>query len=63
MKNCKKEILDNLCYTDLVYGRINKKLNLKFSNNEIEKLILITISETDNTAFQNDWKKFLHHQY
>jgi len=28
MTGKKQEIIDNLCYTDFVYGRINKKLLL-----------------------------------
>ncbi len=35
----KIEILRNICYTELVYGRINKKLNIKFSKEQIEKFI------------------------
>jgi hypothetical protein len=51
MKNFKKEILDKLCYTELVYGRINKKLNKDISNAEIEELITTIISETDENEF------------
>ena len=54
MNNFKKEILSKICYTDLVYGRINKKLNQNFSNTEIEKLILEII---ENTAVINFEKK------
>ncbi|MEX1191555.1 MAG: DUF3781 domain-containing protein [Brumimicrobium sp.] len=52
----KKEILDRLCYTELVYGRINKKLNLELSKDEIEELISAIISETDETKFQKTGK-------
>ena len=31
MPNYKKVILDKLCYTELVYGRINKKLKINLS--------------------------------
>ena len=34
-----------------VYGRINKKLNIQLSKDKIEELILIIISETDETDF------------
>ncbi len=51
MKHYKKEILDNLCYTELVYGRINKKLNINFSKVEIEALINTIIIETDESNF------------
>lgn len=56
MSNYKKEILDKVCYTELVYGRINKKLNLKLSKDKIEKLISIIILETDETEFQKAGK-------
>ena len=51
MENYKKVILDKICYTELVYGRINKKLNIQLSKDKIEELILIIISETDETDF------------
>lgn len=52
MSTYKKVIAEKICYTDLVYGRINKKLNLALSNDEIEKLILKIIKETDESAFK-----------
>ncbi len=36
----KQQIIDNICYTELVYGRINKKLGLTYTKGQIEKLIL-----------------------
>lgn len=51
MTNYKKEILDKLCYTELVYGRINKKLKLDLSKDKIEKLITTVIFETDEKYF------------
>jgi hypothetical protein len=51
MTNYKKVILDKLCYTELVYGRIAKKLNIELSKNEIENLILLVITETSETDF------------
>lgn len=51
MTNYKKEILDKLCYTELVYGRINKKLNIDLSNDKIEELITTVILETDENRF------------
>ena len=47
----KSKILDNICYTELVYGRINKKLKSTFSNSEIEKMIYKTLSETNESDF------------
>lgn len=54
--NFKKEILDKICYTELVYGRINKKLNKELSKDKIEALILAIISDTDEADFQKKGK-------
>lgn len=51
MTDYKEIILDNICFTDLVYGRINKKLNLALSKNKIEELIFEIIKETDKSQF------------
>ena len=40
-------ILSKICYTELVYGRINKKLNLELSKQKIESLISTILSETN----------------
>ena len=52
MKNYKKEILDRICYTELVYGRINKKLKIELSKDKIEEMIFSIILETDEVNFQ-----------
>ncbi len=52
MNDCKNEILGKLCYTELVYGRINKKLSIDLSKSEIENLIFTIIKETDEAHFQ-----------
>ena len=52
MNNYKNEILEKICYTKLVYGRIKKKLNIEFSNDKVEELILAIILKTDETDFQ-----------
>mgnify|MGYP006178598351 CR=1 FL=1 len=54
--NYKKDILDKLCYTELVYSRINKKLNIVLSKDKIEELILNIINETDETQFKKNGK-------
>ncbi len=51
MNNYKKVILDKLCYTELVYGRINKKLNIELSKDKIEELITTIILETGENDF------------
>lgn len=47
----KAEILNNICYTELVYGRINKKLQSEYSRLEIEKMISKIIEETETKHF------------
>ncbi len=52
----KSEILNNICYTDLVYERINKKLNTNLSRDEIEEMIFSIIEETDESGFDKKGK-------
>ena len=54
----KTEILNNICYTELVYERINKKLNSKFSKSEIEKKLFDIIEKTDEINFRKTGKNF-----
>jgi hypothetical protein len=56
MEDYKTEILNKICYTDLVYERINIKLNIQLPNDGIEKMINEVIEETDNTKFQKAGK-------
>ncbi len=56
MSNYKQEISSKICYTELVYSRINKKLNLELSKNKIEVLISTILSETDESDFQKKGK-------
>lgn len=56
MSNYKIDILENICYTELVYDRINKKLNKELSNDKIEEMIFAIISETDETEFKKTGK-------
>ncbi|WP_353989648.1 DUF3781 domain-containing protein [Pediococcus argentinicus] len=43
----KEKILSNLCYTPLVYDRINKKLKISLSNKDIEQLMRNCITSAD----------------
>jgi hypothetical protein len=52
MNYYKIEILDKICYTDLVFERINKKLGKLLSKDEIEVMIFAIIKETDETEFK-----------
>ena len=54
--NYKKTILDKLCYTELVYGRIHTKLKIDLSKNKIEELITTVILETDKNKFTKTGK-------
>ncbi len=56
MPSYKAEILTKIFYTELVYKRINKKLNVALSKDEIEKLVSTILSETAETAFQKTGK-------
>ncbi len=43
--------MKNVCYTELVYERINKKLNKQLSKDEIEEMIFETLKETKESQF------------
>jgi hypothetical protein len=47
----KAEILDRICYTELVYKRINKKLDSEYSKSEIEKMLFDIVKKTQETFF------------
>ncbi len=52
MNTTKEAILNNLCFTELVYGRINKKLGTAYSEREIELLIHRVVDETEEGFFE-----------
>ncbi len=54
----KIEILENICYTELVYNRINKKLNIKFSKKQIEKFIFKILKDTEEKFFKKIGKNY-----
>jgi len=58
MTKSKAEIIDNICYTELVYDRINKKLNSKYSKKNIETMLLDIIEKTNETHFKKRGKNF-----
>ena len=58
MPTTKIKILNNICYTELVYGRINKKLKSNYSKPKIEQLIFDIIKETPETFFQKIGKNY-----
>ncbi len=56
MNNYKTVIREKICYTELVYQRINKKLKLSLSKNQIEELVSTIIEETDESGFEKKGK-------
>ncbi|MCW2117907.1 DUF3781 domain-containing protein [Flavobacterium sp. 7A] len=58
MGSCKHEIIANICYTDLVYGRINKKLKSNLSNTEIEYHLLKILTITPTLDYVKIGKNF-----
>ena len=63
MKIIKSEILKNICYTDLVYGRINKKLGLNHTNHEIERFIYRIIDDAHIENFKIIGKNYYIENY
>jgi len=58
MQEVKNNILENLCYTALVYERINKKLTVNMKKQETETFIKKIIQETDSSKFVQIGKNF-----
>ena len=48
----KPEVLNKICYTELVYQRINKKLKTELSKPEIEKMLLDILNQTQEKYFE-----------
>jgi len=42
-----QKISDNICYTELVYQRVNKKLNRQLSQIDIESLVQQVLKDKD----------------
>ena len=58
MKINKEEILKNICYSELVYGRINKKLNINFSKKQIEEFVYKILKETEEKFYSKIGKNY-----
>ena len=58
MSKIKQEILEKLCYTELVYGRINKKLKINFSKKQIEEYLLNILEETEIEFYTKTGKNY-----
>lgn len=46
----KNTIIEKVCYTDLVFERVNKKLSKTMTQNEIKFLVLATLND-DRSQF------------
>ena len=53
-----KTILQNICYTELVYGRINKKLGINFSKAQIEAMIITAIDPAGSNCLLKKGKNY-----
>lgn len=58
MESNKTKIIKNICYTDLVYGRINKKLQTESTNSQIETFLLKVLEDTSETNYVKIGKNF-----
>jgi hypothetical protein len=58
MKIDKQNIINKLCYTELVYHRINKKLDTQLSKEQIEQFILEVLKETEISSFIQRGKNY-----
>lgn len=58
MTHSKQIIIEKLCYTELVYERINKKLTTNFSKGQIESFIDEVLSKTDEKFYVKTGKNY-----
>ncbi len=58
MKDDKQMIIKNLCYTELVYSRVNKKLRTNLQNEEIELFIDKILKMSDEKFYTKTGKNY-----
>jgi hypothetical protein len=58
MTENKLKVLENICYTELVYDRINKKLHTNLSKKQIEAFLLNILTETNDRFYIKTGKNF-----
>jgi hypothetical protein len=58
MTDSKQRIIQNLCYTELVYERINKKLAVDFSKEQIGSFIDEILKTTDEKFYIKTGKNY-----
>lgn len=54
----KNEIISNICYTSLVYGRINKKLGKTLTDREIENFMIEVLTKTPENEYEKAGNNF-----
>ncbi|MDD3264003.1 MAG: DUF3781 domain-containing protein [Candidatus Nanoarchaeia archaeon] len=54
----KLKIINNICYTELVYERINKKLKTNYSKDEIQEYLLKILKKSDEDLFLTIGKNY-----
>ncbi|MFV0521049.1 MAG: DUF3781 domain-containing protein [Mangrovibacterium sp.] len=54
----KVKILKHICYTELVYDRVNKKLKCNYSKEQIEIMIFDAIQKTSEKDFRKIGKNY-----
>lgn len=52
-----KTILENICYTDQVFYRFNKKLKSSLNNDEIKKMVELILTD-DNSKIIRQGKNY-----
>ncbi|MDA3891555.1 MAG: DUF3781 domain-containing protein [Salinivirgaceae bacterium] len=58
MTDNKQKITEHLCYTELAYKRINKKLTVNFSKKQIEMFIDEILKKTNKMFFTKTGKNY-----
>lgn len=58
MTDSRQKIIENVCYTELVYERINKKLTADFSKRQIESLVDEILRKTNEKYYIKTGKNY-----
>ena len=58
MTDSKQRIIENLCYTELVYERINKKLTADFTKEQIELFVVEILKKTNEKFYIKTGKNY-----
>lgn len=58
MTDSKQRIIENICYTELVYERINKKLTADFTKEQIELFVVEILKKTNEKFYIKTGKNY-----